>query len=182
MKLLRAADRTPRPWKNGGGETTDVYTVPPGADLDRFDWRVSIATVASDGPFSVFPGIDRLTAILSGEGFVLEVQDRRPATLTPASDALAYPGDVPTSARLLGGPVRDLNVMTRRGRIAATMTRLSLDGHRRFDRPGLLLWLSGEGIVAGAPLAPLDAVLSEGEPLEIHARAGQAWWAGLDAA
>jgi environmental stress-induced protein Ves len=45
-------------WKNGGGTTREVVTQPPGAAFDEFNWRVSIATIASDGPFSTFPGVD----------------------------------------------------------------------------------------------------------------------------
>jgi len=59
MKILRSADHKRMPWKNGGGETVEIAISPQGAGLADFDWRVSMATVASDGPFSVFPGIDR---------------------------------------------------------------------------------------------------------------------------
>ncbi len=37
------------PWKNGGGVTTEICVSPPSG---AFDWRVSIATVNADGPFS----------------------------------------------------------------------------------------------------------------------------------
>lgn len=33
----------------------------------EFDWRISMATVATDEPFSIFPGIDRTLSILDGE-------------------------------------------------------------------------------------------------------------------
>lgn len=40
------------PWKNGGGETREIVSVPsPDAP---FLWRASIATLQSDGPFSAF--------------------------------------------------------------------------------------------------------------------------------
>ncbi len=58
-----AAGRVERPWKNGGGMTADVAASPPGAGMDGFDWRVSIARVEADGPFSVFPGVDRTMAL-----------------------------------------------------------------------------------------------------------------------
>ena len=62
-KLLRNSDHRRMPWKNGGGETVEVIVHPEGASLSDFGWRVSMATVASDGPFSVFPGIDRTLAV-----------------------------------------------------------------------------------------------------------------------
>ena len=58
-RLLRNSDHRRMPWKNGGGETVEVIVHPEGASLSDFGWRVSMASVASDGPFSVFPDIDR---------------------------------------------------------------------------------------------------------------------------
>jgi hypothetical protein len=59
MRLIRHADLQPLPWKNEGGITREVAIFPPGADMNGFLWRVSTASVASDSPFSVFPGVDR---------------------------------------------------------------------------------------------------------------------------
>jgi hypothetical protein len=59
ITLLRAADHRTMPWKNGGGETTEIAVSPPHAGLADFDWRISMAKVASDGSFSIFPEIDR---------------------------------------------------------------------------------------------------------------------------
>lgn len=115
MRLLAATDRLARPWKNGGGVTFDVLSFPEGSSLETFAWRISIAEVASDGPFSLFPGIDRSTAILRGEGFRLAFGDGRVEELRLDAPAFAYPGDVETDCTLISGPVRDLNVMTRRG-------------------------------------------------------------------
>ncbi|MFM8748529.1 HutD family protein [Rhabdaerophilum sp.] len=115
MRLLKASERAARPWKNGGGVTFDVASFPENATLDSFAWRISIAEVATDGPFSRFEGIDRSTAILAGEGFRLTFGDGRVENLRLDAPAFAYPGDIATDCILLGGPVRDLNVMTRRG-------------------------------------------------------------------
>jgi environmental stress-induced protein Ves len=43
MRVLRAADRIAMPWKNGGGVTREVSAYPPGADMDSFEWRISLA-------------------------------------------------------------------------------------------------------------------------------------------
>ena len=66
MQLLRSSDYKRMPWKNGGGETIEIMVSPPAADFTSMDWRLSMATVASDGPFSSFPGIDRTLSVLSG--------------------------------------------------------------------------------------------------------------------
>ena len=71
MKLLRARNHRRMPWKNGGGVTTEIAVFPANAGLEDFEWRLSMATVASDGPFSLFAGIDRTLAVLEGEGLVL---------------------------------------------------------------------------------------------------------------
>ena len=124
MRLLRARDHRVMPWKNGGGSTTEIAAFPDGAGLDAFDWRVSMATVSTDGPFSVFPNIDRTLAVLSGAGIVLDVDDgRAPVCLSGAHLPLAFPGDVATHGALIDGPIVDLNVMSRRGRIAHRVVR-----------------------------------------------------------
>ena len=65
MKIIRARDCRTTPWKNGGGSTTEIAVEPSGASLDTFAWRISVARVAADGPFSEFPGIDRTLAVLA---------------------------------------------------------------------------------------------------------------------
>lgn len=129
MRLLRASDRTPAPWKNGGGVTWELAASPANAGLDAFDWRISIAEVANGGPFSSFSGIDRILTVLSGEGMALEVAGYRSATLDAASPPFAFPGDQPCNAALAAGPIRDLNVMVRRHKWRAKARRLSASDH-----------------------------------------------------
>ncbi|MFS8145898.1 HutD-family protein [Rhizobium sp. R635] len=130
MKILRASDHKRMPWKNGGGETVEIAVSPEDAGLAGFDWRVSMATVATDGPFSIFPGIDRTLVILDGNGMVLDIEGSAPALLTTASDPLAFPADIPVAARLQDGAITDLNVMTRRDGVAHRLTRIDVDGGR----------------------------------------------------
>jgi uncharacterized protein len=126
MQILRAENYRRMPWKNGGGETVEIAVFPPEAPLDAFDWRISMATVACDGPFSTFEGVDRTLTILSGAGMILTVNDQPEVTLTRTSEPLSFPADVATSAVLVDGTVIDLNVMTRRKRTRHTVHRLSL--------------------------------------------------------
>ena len=122
LELLRAAPRAAVPWKNGGGLTREVAVYPPGSDLRGFDWRVSIADIHAAGPFSLFPDIDRRMVVLTGR-LALLIDGRPPLTLSPASPAVEFPGDVAVFAEPLGAAVTDRNVMTRRGRCNATLTR-----------------------------------------------------------
>lgn len=130
MKFLPASGHKRMPWKNGGGETIEIAVFPEGAPLSEFDWRVSMATVASDGPFSAFPGIDRTLSILEGNGMTLLIDGRDPARLTEADAPLAFPADVATSATLIDGTIVDLNVMTRRGKLTHHVRRFAIEGER----------------------------------------------------
>jgi environmental stress-induced protein Ves len=125
MRIIRACDCKATPWKNGGGSTTEIAIGPAGASLDNFDWRISMARVASDGPFSDFPGIDRTLAVIKGNGMVLTIGDRAPVTLSSGANPVSFPGDTPTSARLTAGEITDLNVMTRRGRFSHRVLRVA---------------------------------------------------------
>jgi environmental stress-induced protein Ves len=124
MRVLRAQDYREMPWKNGGGTTTEIFVSPAGAGIDDFDWRISMARVDSGGPFSLFAGIDRTLSILEGDGIILNVGGRIPIGLTTRSEPLPFPADEETHAVLIGGPVTDLNVMTRRGLATHTVQRI----------------------------------------------------------
>jgi environmental stress-induced protein Ves len=135
LKIVRASDCPTTLWKNGGGSTTEIAVEPPGASFDTFDWRISVAQVASDGSFSNFPGIDRTLAVVRGSGLVLMIGNNAPVTVEPGSDPIRFPGDIATSARLIAGEITDLNVMTRRGRFSHRLLRVceptscDFDGH-----------------------------------------------------
>ncbi|MGD9912528.1 MAG: HutD family protein [Rhizobiaceae bacterium] len=122
MRIVRAPDCRVMPWKNGGGSTTEIAVHPQDAGMDDFLWRVSMARVEGDGPFSRFDGIDRTLTILEGAGIRLTV-DSVTTELTQTSSPHAFRGDVPASATLIDGPVTDLNVMTRRGALAHRVVR-----------------------------------------------------------
>jgi len=119
VRLPRADYRRMR-WKNGAGWTTEIAQA-PAAD-GGFVWRISIAEVDADGDFSAFPGVDRSLLVLAGEGMALGFDDRPPALLRPLGEPLAFPGEAAVRARLLGGPTRDFNVMTRRDHYTHTLT------------------------------------------------------------
>jgi environmental stress-induced protein Ves len=163
MRLLRAADRRAAPWKNGGGVTTEVAAWPPGASFDDFDWRVSMAEITADRAFSIFPGVDRVLAVLEGR-FRLAVAGLEPAELTPASAPLKFPGDAPAFAELLTAKARDLNVMVRRGKVSAEVVRLGISGEHDLpltSRQTLLFVAEGELAIADGALVleRWDAVL-----------------------
>jgi environmental stress-induced protein Ves len=124
MEPIRSATYKRMPWKNGGGETTEIVVSPPGADLASMEWRLSMAIVACDGPFSVFPGIDRTLSVLHG-ALDLEIEGAR-VGLDETSAPHFFAGDAKVEGSVVRGPVTDLNVMTRRERFTHEVNRLHL--------------------------------------------------------
>jgi hypothetical protein len=108
------------PWKNGGGVTREIATGSPPDSTAGWGWRVSLAEVAQDGPFSIFPATDRVIAVIDGAGMDLVSPDGATIALEPFQ-AVRLSGDDPLSGHLRRGPVRDLNVMVLRKHFAAEM-------------------------------------------------------------
>ncbi|MFJ3516759.1 HutD family protein [Streptomyces sp. NPDC090131] len=152
IRVLRAAGRTATVWKNGGGVTREIAARPEGAGMDDFAWRVSLAEVAADGPFSTFPGIGRTLTLAEGAGMDLRVAGVR-RLVDERFVPQDFPGDEPTDCRLLSGPVVNFNVMYRRGAVQAhtavvrgraalavppgeTLLVVALDGPVVLERPG----------------------------------------------
>jgi environmental stress-induced protein Ves len=170
VKIVRASDCRTTAWKNGGGSTTEIAVEPSGASLDDFDWRVSMARVASDGPFSEFAGIDRTLGVVKGGGLSLTVGDAAPVLLDRNSEPIHFAGDALTSARLLAGNIIDLNVMTRRGRFEHRLRRIREPARCDFDGYGLALAVACSGNVE-LGLSHANITLSDGDTA-ILTRAG----------
>jgi uncharacterized protein len=111
MRLIPRAEYRAMPWKNGRGATTEIYAHP--LDTPNFDWRVSIAAVSDDGPFSSFAGYERHIMLLSGNGMKLEIAGREAVVLRP-HQPFSFSGDADVTARLTDGPVVDFNLIVRR--------------------------------------------------------------------
>ncbi|CAM5513901.1 MULTISPECIES: HutD/Ves family protein [Streptomyces] len=163
---MRSFERVSTEWKNGGGITREVASGPPGASLDDFTWRVSLADVALGGPFSVFSGIDRILAVVDGPGMTLVV-DGVPHRVDPY-EPFTFSGDAVTVGTLLGGPIVDLNVMVRRAKATAQVRivrdRASMQSRRNVCV--LAIPLTGSAVLqrADVTLERLDAaILSDGE-------------------
>jgi environmental stress-induced protein Ves len=161
-----------------------VAIFPPGASLNAFDWRVSIADVERSGPFSLFPGIDRQLAMLKGR-VALSIAGRATVELFADSPPIAFPGDVVVAASVIGGPATDLNVMTRRSVFRATMTRRKLEGvvaSNQTTRTTLVFPLATTTITHGAEQVSLekgDALLAE-QPTTISvSRETECYWIEL---
>lgn len=127
LRVVRACDAPPTPWRNGGGRTRELFAWPAGPD---WKLRISLADVESDGPFSSFPGVQRWFAVLSGAGVVLRFADGE-RRLDAASAPLAFDGAASPGCSLVAGPTRDLNLMLRggaRGRLERAVSGVAWDG------------------------------------------------------
>jgi len=102
------------PWRNGGGTTWEIARgrVDGQADGD-WHWRLSLAEIAMDGPFSAFPHVDRLLTVVAGAGIALVIDGGEPRRLD-LGDCIHFRGEAAIGCALVAGPTRDLNLMVDR--------------------------------------------------------------------
>ncbi len=117
MRVQRFGEHRAMPWANGLGTS---YEVASDRNVDGvWTWRVAIAPVVLDGPFSVMPGVDRQLVVINGEGMTLSI-DGEIVECHPGQ-VVRFSGDSVTIARLVDGPVVDLGLMTVRGLVTGSM-------------------------------------------------------------
>lgn len=166
---------SPAPWRNGGGVTRQIAsgTLGVAGSLeavtgDDWDWRLSIADVESEGPFSSFAGMTRILTILEGEGLAITIDgvERRLDRYTP----LRFDGGATTSATLLAGPIRDFNLITRTGTVngQVDLVELSPEHPRKLVAGQLGVLLQGralfqDGDAGERSLERYDTVVGGGE-------------------
>ena len=147
-QLIDAAQTPASPWKNGGGSTRELACWPPGATVDAFEWRVSIADIQRDGPFSRFGGVDRVIVLMQGSGVHLYSHaDNVDHPLTTPWQPYAFRGEAAIECRLLGGPSQDFNVMTRRASLSSQVTVLQESSTLAASPAGLIFNARGQWTV-----------------------------------
>ncbi len=171
-------------WKNDGGWTSEIARCddPQGA-AGAFLWRVSIAEIERDGPFSVFPGIQRELLLLEGEGIELRCGDAAPRRLTRRFERLRFSGETPVDCRLLDGPTRDFNVMVQAGRIEAqVLTRPLVGSMVLLPEPGVEWLVHVATGTARARRAEQRIELETGASLRVDFASAEAGRAQLEGA
>ena len=117
MRVQRFGEHRAMPWANGLGTS---YEVASDRNVDDvWTWRVAIAPVVLDGPFSVMPGVNRELVVIEGNGMVLNV-DSESVKCEPGQ-VVRFSGDSVTIASLVDGPVVDLGLMTVRDSVIGSM-------------------------------------------------------------
>ena len=143
-------------WANGAGITYEVTRFPTSGD---FDWRISLADIDNDGPFSVLEGIDRVLVLMEGNHMFLTHDDE--AVRIDELVVFAFPGEIPFDCTLPAGPARDLNIMTRRGKVNASV-RVVGGGRHQIDATSgthVIVGLRGETTLEGEVLKYRDAAV-----------------------
>ena len=153
---LSASQHARIPWKNGLGISSVIASDPAGAGYDALLWQVAGTEIGADCPFSELRGLDRQFMVIDGDGVELtsidEAGKTRQARVLPMRAPYPFHGDWKTSCSLLGGPVRVLNVVTRRGQVYADMD---------YSDDVVLVKSADETVIAVQP-ASLDAWMLSG--------------------
>lgn len=198
--VVALADCPAQPWRNGGGITHDLLAWPPGdAGGPAWQLRVSVATIARDGPFSSFAGVQRWFTVLSGAGVRLQ-WSRGDVCLVPGDPPLAFDGADAPGCTLLAGSTRDLNLMALQGAGRARMTIAvagqPLTGRHRWrglytTAPAVLQTADSRQALAAHSLAWTESadtsVTSDAGPSgelgtwTLTHTTGPAWWLTLEA-
>lgn len=166
VRHLRFADYRVTKWRNGNGETREIASAavsvgaasvgPAAIDLGApLDWRISMASVTEDAPFSRFPGVVRTLGVVDGAGIELTVAGRS-QLIGVGDEPAVFAGDVPASARPIDGPVFDLNLMVNPTRTMGRMLAIPAGTH---DLAGLS-WF----VVA---LVDLELRINDRDPLAL---------------
>jgi environmental stress-induced protein Ves len=171
------------PWRSGAGVTREIVRVP--AEGESFDWRLSLATLQTSGPFSAYSGYHRAIALVDGRGFRLSVAGAAARELTVRGDHALFPGAAQTWCEILDGPCTDLSLMVRASGKIHTVTRIAVTAEHRISVCGgriqVIFVLAGaiecratESLVDAAKLRGRPYTLNVNDTLLIHGR-GNAW-------
>ncbi len=99
-------------WKNGGGVTTELFVIDNPKTVGAFLFRLSVAKVNQNGPFSLFNNIERTLMLLDGSGFLLEfISSRKKIVVTDKKRAISFSGEEEIRCSLIDGSCTDFNVM-----------------------------------------------------------------------
>jgi uncharacterized protein len=196
MRVVRATEGRIAPWKNGLGSSRIIASDPVAtadSETNHFDtlsWHVSLPEVTGSSDFSTLAGLDRQWMLLEGPGIELHCNST-PASvdfsraITQPLDALAFRGEWSTKCRLIGGTVKALSVLTRRGQVGARIKTLTLTGtesvEKAADERTVILVVSGQvrvlgnGIAVNPQLVRHDALVGDTASHESYSLSPAGW-------
>ena len=148
------------PWKNGGGVTHEIARSHISED---WHWRISMAEVASDGPFSIFAGLSRILTVIDGNGIALHTPDAilDAGPLKPVH----FSGDTPINSVMTDGPIRDLNVIFDANHVSADVVVVA--GPKTIKAPSELTGLFHlKGVFTSQGIGCCNAALPSGAAMK----------------
>ena len=113
LEVLRTDAYRAMPWRNGKGMTREIARDP--ADGEAFRWRLSLADIAQDGPFSAYPGYRRALVLVHGDDLRLTFGGHGQRRLSPARCGARFEGDWTTECSVPLGRCTDLSLIVRKG-------------------------------------------------------------------
>jgi len=121
VRIQRSSEHTPMPWANGRGTSYEIAS--DRNEAGEWTWRLAMAPVNEDGPFSRIECVNRSLAVVEGAGMLLSV-DRKKLQCLPLQ-VVRFRGDAVTEAALTDGPIMDINLMVRRNEADGEMAMVS---------------------------------------------------------
>lgn len=171
IKLIRHAETTPTPWKNGMGIGRNI-AVWPGQAEDDFDVLIATAEMSGTVPFSSYPGVDRSLFVTAGS--LLLKSENRETVLSEESAPLVFAGEEEIIGTAIGGEtMQDFNLLSKRGVIHHTLARLEVSAlGRELTANGSLLIHIQEG-QAEVACEAFEALLHTGDTVIMSELNGQ---------
>ncbi|CDS06151.1 hypothetical protein LRAMOSA08679 [Lichtheimia ramosa] len=122
VERLGTSDYRTQTWKNGLGETSEIYIHPPDKDFksDPFFWRLSKHVIEANCNFSVFPGYECTTIVLPNQGkrknstILLNHKGEEMSTTVKPLFPYTWNGSWPTSCQVSNPPVTNLQFVINR--------------------------------------------------------------------
>jgi uncharacterized protein len=166
MRVIHPIEHRPSRWKNGGGVTHEIVVEPPGESA--FVYRVSVAEVETDGPFSRFAGYDRHIMVIDGAGMTLDAGAHGRLELAPGAP-VTFSGDWDVTGSLRAGPVRDFNLIVDRARAGSWLRVRDVADTTVFGFRGTAILYVLTGALHEATQG--DTIVARDEEVTVHGRA-----------
>ncbi|NYT71558.1 HutD family protein [Halomonas sp. QX-2] len=145
----------PVAWQNGGGVTREVARQE--GDGKSPGWRVSVAELDREGPFSIIAGVRRHFTVIGEYPVTLVLPDQR-AVLAPR-ESFIFEGEAAVNCLLPEGPSRALNLMYNPANWQASVRWLTSGGPLR-QAPSaetLILAVDGQAWLVGESSLPITS-------------------------
>lgn len=97
IKLIDHLNYQKKLWKNGRGTTQEIAVSHSNED---YDWRMSMADIVESGPFSLFPGMERILVLLTGSEIKITHHGHSSEQSLPLFSPYQFSGDWQTSATI----------------------------------------------------------------------------------